>query len=111
MTDQDVLQSVYKRWAEDDDFRAEMSSDPKATLSAIMGIEIPSDVKVILHSPSTIHEVHLVMPMIAAEPAVVDQDVVNDGRVVIACTSTVPGGTCWNTPNCPTNGTCGQPAC
>lgn len=108
---QNSWHKIQIRWTVDPLFRTAMKTDPKKTLKDEFGLDIADDVQIILHVPTSAKEVHLVMPAPMAED-LMDVHAVNDGRkVTIACTSSVPGGTCWNTPNCPTQTTCSGKPC
>jgi hypothetical protein len=106
-----VWDEVLARWAADEKFRVAMRENPRRALETVFGVQISDDVKIVLHSPSSPKELHLVMPPPMTND-LNDVHSVNDGRkTTLACMTQVRGGTCWNTPNCPTLNTCRTAPC
>jgi UDP:flavonoid glycosyltransferase YjiC (YdhE family) len=104
MTTEDRWNAIQNQWISDGKFRERFESNPKAVL-AEMGIEVEEDIQIHVHAPSSLREVHLVMPA-AIDDANLEPLRAQAADVVIMCRSSVPGGTCWDTPNCPTRATC-----
>lgn len=80
----EVESMVRARLADDPAFRASLMENPRAVLSALLGLEIPDAVNVEVHEESLAH-VHLVIP--AAE---------GDGEVSDDELELVAGGACWS---------------
>lgn len=95
---------ICAMWSTDEEFRERMVKDPKTALGEF-GVTVDDGVTVFIHAPRSPSELHLVMPPLieAGQPGV---SAVNDGRTRIECSSSPPGSTCWDTPNCPTRATC-----
>lgn len=77
---------VRERLNSDSEFRAALLADPRAALSALLGLDLPDAVSVEVHEESLAH-VHLVIP--AAD---------GDGEISEDELEMVAGGACWT--NC-----------
>lgn len=77
---------VRERLNSDSEFRAALLADPRAALSALLGLDLPGAVSVEVHEESLAH-VHLVIP--AAD---------GDGEISEDELEMVAGGACWT--NC-----------
>lgn len=75
---------VRERLAADPGFRARLTADPRATLSELVGMNLPEAVTVTVHEES-LTSIHLVVP--AAAPG--------DGQMSDADLELVAGGICW----------------
>ena len=75
---------VRDRLADDPEFRAALLADPRAALSALLGLDLPDAVNVEVHEEPLAY-VHLVIP--AAE---------GDGEVSEDELEMVAGGACWS---------------
>ena len=74
-------------YREDKSFRAEFDKDPRKAVTAILGVEIPSDMKIVVHRSSP-RELHVVLP----EAELADADAQLEG---------VYGGHGWNAADYP----------
>ena len=57
----DMLQQIVGKSAVDSDFRRQLLADPKATISAELGITIPDSMTIKIHE-SDMQTVHLALP-------------------------------------------------
>lgn len=83
----EVDQMIRERLASDPDFRGAMLADPRGTLSALVGIELPEAIDVEVHEESLTH-LHITLP--AADLA--GAELSDDSLEMVA------GGACWS--NC-----------
>jgi hypothetical protein len=103
---------LLELWLTNEEFRAAMRQDPRAALGTFLELEVAPEVQIQLHETKDINEVHLVLPAVPTLASEREQQYREIHRnESIECASEVKGGTCWNTPNCPTNGTCKGSAC
>ncbi|MDQ1249361.1 MAG: hypothetical protein QG597_3736 [Actinomycetota bacterium] len=72
------------RLASDPDFRAVVLADPRAAISALVGIDIPDMVTVSVHEES-LTDIHVVLPA----PAHSEGEIAEDDLELVA------GGVCW----------------
>jgi hypothetical protein len=79
-----VSLAVREQLQSDPEFRERLVSDPKGTLSAVFGIEVPDDVAVYVHE-ETPSEIHITIP---GSPELSEHEL-----------EMVSGGVCWT--NCP----------
>ena len=77
----DVL--IREKLADDPDFRERLVADPRATLGALAGVDLPDFITVTIHEES-LTDVHLVVP------AVVGEEIAEDDLELVA-----GGAMCW----------------
>lgn len=86
----DVDALIRERLASDPDFREQLLADPRGTVSALVGIDLPDVVTVSVHEESLTH-LHVVLPAVPAGSELSDEDLelVAGGAVCWAdsCTS------------------------
>lgn len=93
------------------DFRARLLASPKEAIEKRFGFTLPNDIKIDVFVRSSNEHVVLVLPPsmredFNAQPTEADLLTLSAGFSALLCSTTVPGGTCWNTPNCPTRKGC-----
>jgi hypothetical protein len=76
---------VRTRLADDPGFREQLMADPRAAVSALIGMDVPDAAEVSVHEES-LTAVHLVIPAAVADELTEDQ------------LESVAGGVCWG--NC-----------
>lgn len=67
MTRDEIVSSIRERAATDPAFRAQLLAEPTAAVSEVVGVPVPSSVRITVHEESPT-DVHLVIPAAAALP-------------------------------------------
>lgn len=75
---------IAERLAADPDFRAKLLDDPRAVVSEVVGVQLPSGINVTIHE-ETLTDLHIVVP---AQPS--GDDLSDDQLELVA-----GGGVCW----------------
>jgi hypothetical protein len=81
-------QRIRERAASDADFREQLKTDPRSTLGAELGVEIPDEITVHVHEES-LSEVHLVLPPAQEDLSDADLEMVSGGVFWGECSSDV----------------------
>ncbi len=79
----DVDAMVREKLATDPDFREALLADPRGTLSALVGINLPDVVAVSVHEES-LTSIHLVLPAVTGSGELADDEL-----------ELAAGGACW----------------
>ena len=91
MSRAEAEQRIRDKAESDEDFRAQLKSDPRSALSAELGVEIPDEVTVHVHEES-VSEVHLVLPPANEDLSDAELEMVSGGAFWGECTSDSVGG-------------------
>lgn len=84
----DVEKLIHDKLAADPDFREALLSDPRGTVSELVGIDVPDIVTVTVHEES-LTDIHLVLPVARPTGELAEDDL-----------DLVAGGACWGNCTC-----------